>query len=167
MAAGDLTQRCDWHGGGLLVQLQLALNQPNVNLQSIVGDAREEAEQIEIAIGEIAAGNHDMSNRTDSQASSLQETAASMDQITSTVRANAQSARRAAQLADSAAEVTHTGLKTWNARETMHTRGRCERVRACRPGHARQRRRGEPGLHLRARDRPSIKRAAGGYFGLC
>ena len=121
MAAGDLTQRCDSHGSGLIGQLQLALNQLNVNLQSIVGDAREEVEQLEIAIGEIAAGNHDMSTRTESQASSLQETAASMDQITSTVRANAESAQRATQLADSAAEVTHNGLKTVErVSDTMH-----------------------------------------------
>jgi aerotaxis receptor len=121
MAAGDLTQRCDSHGRGLVGQLQLALNQLNVNLQSIVGDAREEVEQIEIAIGEIAAGNHDMSNRTESQASSLQETAASMDQITGTVRANAESAQRAAQLADSATEVTQNGLKTVErVSDTMH-----------------------------------------------
>lgn len=121
MAAGDLTQRCDTHGAGLVGQLQLALNQLNVNLQSVVGDARREVEQMEVAISEIAAGNQDMSNRTESQASSLQETAASMDQITSTVRANAESAQRAARLADSAAEVTGTGLKTVErVSETMH-----------------------------------------------
>lgn len=121
MAAGDLTQRCDVHGSGPVGQLQLALNQLNVNLQAIVGDARVEAEQIEIAIAEIACGNQNMSDRTESQASSLQQAAASMDEITGTVRANAESAQRAATLADNTAQVTDVGLKTVaRVSDTMH-----------------------------------------------
>ena len=121
MAAGDLTQRCDVHGSGPVGQLQLALNQLNVNLQAIVGDARVEAEQIEIAIAEIACGNQNMSDRTESQASSLQQAAASMDEITGTVRASAESAQRAATLADNTAQVTNVGLKTVaRVSDTMH-----------------------------------------------
>ncbi|MBX3621987.1 MAG: PAS domain-containing protein [Rhizobacter sp.] len=121
MAAGDLTQRCDVKGSGPVADLQASLNQLNVNLQSIVGDARGEAEQIEVAITEIASGNEDMSGRTESQAASLQQAAASMDQITGTVRANAESAQRAAGLAADAAQVTDVGLKTVErVSNTMH-----------------------------------------------
>ncbi len=57
------------------------------------------------AAKEIAAGNLDLSSRTESQASSLQETAAAMEQINSTVRNSADSATQGAALAKDAADV--------------------------------------------------------------
>jgi aerotaxis receptor len=106
MAAGDLCQKIEAQGSGVVGELQAALAQLNVNLRSIVGDARCEVEQMERSIAEIADGNHDMSSRTESQASSLQQTAASMEQITGTVRNSADSAQRASTLADGATQVT-------------------------------------------------------------
>jgi aerotaxis receptor len=109
MAAGDLTQRLDRGGNGVVAELSAALNQLNVNLQSIVRDARNGVENMSAATQEIAAGNDDLSSRTESQASSLQQTAASMDEITGTVRQTADSAAQAAQLADQADTVTRRG----------------------------------------------------------
>ena len=51
---------------------------------------------------QIAQGNTDLSARTESQASALEETAASMEQLNATVRQNADSAQQASQLAASA-----------------------------------------------------------------
>ncbi|WP_442975327.1 HAMP domain-containing protein, partial [Salmonella enterica] len=92
MAAGDLTQTIDVDRHDLIGQLTKGLNQLNVNLQSIVRDARNEVEQMRVVTGEIASGNQDLSGRTESQASSLQQTAASMEEITGTVRQSADSA---------------------------------------------------------------------------
>ena len=47
---------------------------------------------------EIAQGNQDLSARTESQASNLQQTAASLEEITGTVRSTADSARRATEV---------------------------------------------------------------------
>jgi aerotaxis receptor len=110
MAAGDLSAIAPEGGHGAVAELQLALAQLQVNLQSIVGDARQEAEHLEGAIAEIAAGNLDMSSRTESQSASLEQTAASMDQITGTVRLTAESAQQAAALAVEASSVTDAGL---------------------------------------------------------
>ena len=106
MASGDLTQTMAVHGSGLPAQLAKALNQLNVNLQSIVGDARREVEQMRDATHEIASGNADLSARTESQASSLEETASSMEEITGTVRQSSDSARLASARAAEANVLT-------------------------------------------------------------
>ena len=89
--------------------LTRALAQLNVNLRSIVRDARNEVENMAHATQEIASGNQDLSSRTESQAANLQQTAASMEEITSTVRSSAGAAQTAAELAARAREVTASG----------------------------------------------------------
>ena len=106
IAAGDLSQRLELQRRDAVGQLAQALNQMTVNVRAIVRDARHEVERMHQATAEIAAGNHDLSARTESQAASLQETAASMEQITGNVRASADAAATAARLATEATTVT-------------------------------------------------------------
>jgi len=105
MSAGDLSQTLQADRPDEVGQLARGLTQLNVNLQAIVGDVRREVEGITLASREIAKGNHDLGNRTESQASNLQQTAASMEQITGTIRQTADTAHAAAALAGEAAEV--------------------------------------------------------------
>lgn len=105
MAAGDLTQIFDTSRGDTAGQLQKALAQLNVNLLSIVRDARQESESMQAATQEIAQGNQNLSSRTETQASNLEQTAASMEQITGTVKQTADSASQAAVLATQATQV--------------------------------------------------------------
>src|SRR3546814_19716774 len=77
----------------------------NESLAGTVSSVRRGTETITVASGEIASGNADLSNRTESQASSLEETASSMEELTSTVRQNADNARQANQLVITASEV--------------------------------------------------------------
>lgn len=114
MAAGDLTQRIDVRRHDLIGHFAQAMNQLNVNLMSIVRDARREVERIQAAAAEIAAGSQDLSARTESQASSLQETASSMEQITGTVRNSAHSAAQAAELSIEAGRVTERSSQAVN-----------------------------------------------------
>lgn len=76
MAAGDLTQKITVSRDDTVGHLQKALSQLNVNLLSIVRDARLEAEHMQVSTQEIAQGNQDLSARTESQASNLEQTAA-------------------------------------------------------------------------------------------
>lgn len=70
---------------------------------------------------EIAAGNTDLSSRTEQQASALEETAASMEQLTATVKQNADNARQASQLARSASDTAqHGGKVVDGVVKTMH-----------------------------------------------
>jgi aerotaxis receptor len=114
MAAGDLTQVIEARGEGAIATLRRALAQLNVNLRSIVRDARNEVERMREATREIAEGNQNLSARTESQAASLQETASSMEEITSTVRNSAHSAAQAAELSGRARDVTSRGSQAMN-----------------------------------------------------
>ena len=105
MAAGDLTQKIEVRRHDTVGHLQKALAQLNVNLLSIVRDARQGSESMQLSTREIAEGNQDLSARTESQASNLEETAASMEEITGTVKHTTESARQATELAGQATSV--------------------------------------------------------------
>jgi methyl-accepting chemotaxis protein len=79
------------------------------NLAATLNEVKESAAVIAVASHEIARGNVDLSNRTESQASSLEETASSMEQLTSTVQQNADNARQANQLVLSASDYATKG----------------------------------------------------------
>ncbi|GGY51411.1 methyl-accepting chemotaxis protein [Pseudoduganella albidiflava] len=109
MAGGDLTASFDAARDDEAGELLAALRQMSINLRSIIGDVRSNFEQIEQATSEIATGNMDLSGRTESQASSLQETAASMEQLNSTVRQSATNVADADRLAERASEMAGQG----------------------------------------------------------
>ncbi|MFM2066855.1 MAG: hypothetical protein RLZZ584_1764 [Pseudomonadota bacterium] len=99
LAAGDLAHPVAVGAPGRLGLLQLALRQMAMNVRTVVQDSRVEMDNVRGAVMEISAGNHDLSQRTESQAGSLQQTAASMEQITGTVAEAAVAAVRGATLA--------------------------------------------------------------------
>ncbi len=109
MAAGDLSARIRGPIHGEFGELFKALNQLNVNLQAVVADVRHEVEGVQVASGEIAAGNQDLSSRTESQASSLEQTAASVEELSSTVQQSANSSREASALSQRSARVAREG----------------------------------------------------------
>ncbi len=109
IAEGDLSTPVDSSRSDELGRLLAAVAGMQDRLRTLVGDIRQSAESISTASTEIASGNHDLSHRTEQQAASLQKTASSMEQLTGTVRHNADSARQADQLASSASEIAARG----------------------------------------------------------
>ncbi len=109
VAHGDLTSTIDIRSTDETGQLLQALSSMNASLAGIVTKVRGGTHSIATASGQIAAGNIDLSARTEAQASSLEETAASMEELTSTVSQNAGNARMANQLALSASAVAVRG----------------------------------------------------------
>lgn len=99
MAGGDLTQQDDTDRTDEMGQLLRSLRQLRVNLHSIVGDVRDNFLQISTVTREIAAGNMDLSQRTDAQALALQKTASSMGQLAVTVQQNSGHAGQASEMA--------------------------------------------------------------------
>ncbi|MBB3281056.1 aerotaxis receptor [Mitsuaria sp. BK037] len=79
--------------------LDRALTQLRVNLRALVSDTQHELGQMRAVSDAIAQGNHDLARRTEAQASSLEQTAASMRQITDEVRGNRDAAHRAREVA--------------------------------------------------------------------
>jgi methyl-accepting chemotaxis protein len=91
--------------GSLLVEMKEMRN----SLVGIVEQVRRGTETIGTASREIAAGNIDLSSRTELQASSLEKTASAMEELTSTVKQNADNARAANALAATASNVALKG----------------------------------------------------------
>ncbi|MET3131198.1 aerotaxis receptor [Oxalobacteraceae bacterium GrIS 1.11] len=109
MAGGDLSSEIHTDRKDETGQLLRSLRQLRVNLHSIVGDVRKNFTHIDVATQEIAAGNLDLSGRTESQASALEETASSMEELASTVEQNSGNAARANDMAAAATEVAARG----------------------------------------------------------
>jgi len=86
-----------------------ALELGGLNVRTVVASTSEKVQSLRGAIAEVAAGNLDLSQRTESQASSLQQAAASMEEINSTVKQSADSVARASELAQEASEIAHSG----------------------------------------------------------
>lgn len=104
IARGDLTStltstRRD--EPGLLMQ---AVSTMNSNLKNIINDVRDGVDSVARSSSEIAAGNMDLSARTEQQSAAVVETAASMEELTSTVALNAENANHARLLADEASQ---------------------------------------------------------------
>jgi methyl-accepting chemotaxis protein len=111
IAAGDLTARMHGQFHGVFAQMRDDADTTVTQLTDIVGRIQQATDSINLAAGEIASGNSDLSRRTEQQAASLEETAASMEELTSTVRQNADHAVQANQLAAGAANVAEQGGK--------------------------------------------------------
>lgn len=107
MAAGDLSSSVEVTASGEAAELQLALAQLNVTVRTIVRDVKDEVTQLMGGTQEIAAGNLDLSSRTEAQASNLEQTAASMEEINGTIRQTAQVSDEGAQLAKETAQLAH------------------------------------------------------------
>ena len=108
IAAGNLAVAIDTSSRGPN-SLIANMGRMQEHLLSTVGRIRDGSESITSAAREIAAGNTDLSARTEEQAVSLEETAASMAELTQTVRQNADNARNANTLASAAADMADTG----------------------------------------------------------
>jgi methyl-accepting chemotaxis protein len=101
IAAGDLQPHADERRAderSVLGKLQAMATE----LAEIVGSIRRVSQDVGDASAQIAQGNDDLSRRTQTQAAALEETAASMEEMTSSVKHNADNASQADQLARSA-----------------------------------------------------------------
>ena len=109
IAGGDLTKRVFVDSTNEIGVLYQAMNRMQESLIRIVGTVRQGVEEINVGAHEIYQGNTDLSNRTEQQAAALQETAASMEQLDSTVHQNADHAREADRVVKGAADVAQRG----------------------------------------------------------
>jgi methyl-accepting chemotaxis protein len=107
IASGDLAGEISTHGGH--GSLLASLKEMQTRLIEMIREVRTGAENVDIGANEIAAGNLDLSQRTEEQAAALVQTASSMDLMTANVRTNAEDAQYAATLAGQAAEIATRG----------------------------------------------------------
>jgi methyl-accepting chemotaxis protein len=109
VARGDLTHRINASGADEIGTLLAALNDMSVQLSSLITDVFRSAEAVNVTAAEFAQSNEELSHRTQQQAASLEETAASMEEITSIGKNNSDNAGNADKLAREAQELAETG----------------------------------------------------------
>jgi methyl-accepting chemotaxis protein len=109
VAQGDLSVELAVRSDDEMGALMRALQHMTRSLSDIVVEVRTAAHAMAGAAREVADGNLELSSRTEQQAASLQQTAASMNELTAAVQLNAEHALQASGLANGAAEVTANG----------------------------------------------------------
>ncbi|MDQ1817482.1 methyl-accepting chemotaxis protein [Massilia sp. CCM 9210] len=108
IAQGELQHAVDVQAA-VPSSLVFAIKAMRDSLSGIVSTVRMGTESMALASSEIAAGNIDLSSRTEHQASALAEVAASMAQLVSSVERNSEYAASASKLVQAASEVSVRG----------------------------------------------------------
>ena len=106
---GDLTEKIDEEYLGTFDELKNDANKTIDKLTDVVSRIKESSGLVNSGSSEISQGNLNLSNRTEAQASSLEQTSASMTEMTSTVQNNAENAKQAKVLANNSREQAENG----------------------------------------------------------
>ncbi|HET9652246.1 MAG TPA: methyl-accepting chemotaxis protein, partial [Usitatibacter sp.] len=110
VAGGDLSQsRAGARRDGQAGRLLHALERMGGNLRDIVLGVRSGVQAIEEAARQLALANQDLSQRTARQAAALEETAASMEELTTAVGENCEHSRHASGKAIDARDAAAQG----------------------------------------------------------
>lgn len=124
-AKGDLTISIDGNYQGLFAQLKNDANVTVTKLSKIIGEIRQSSSSIDTAASEMATGNADLSQRTENQASSLEKTPASVEEISATIKQSADSSVEASKLVKITQIAANEGgaivKKTIDAMEDINT----------------------------------------------
>ncbi len=108
MAKGDLRSQIivsEANNGSLV----WAIRKMQEMMIRTTSEIKQAVDNVSTGSHQIATGNLDLSQRTEEQAIALQQTAASMAQLTTTIKQNAESAREANSLSESASDVAQKG----------------------------------------------------------
>ena len=120
MAEGDLSGHIDTQFTGQYEDLRQAFNSSLERLQGIVTSLKAASRQLKTATGEILSGANDLAERTTRQAATIEETTASIEQLSGAVMDNARRAADANVKAQAvAADAGHGGRVMRQANEAM------------------------------------------------
>jgi len=108
VARGDLNNTIPVRSGDTH-SIFYALHTMQTQLKRIVDNISEASHSVHGGTSEISAGNLDLASRTEEQAAAIVETAASMEEISVTVKNNADNAHKATTLTDRAASLAGHG----------------------------------------------------------
>jgi len=121
IAEGDLTETLAIPPGrSEFTQIFGEVGRMQAALRELVGQAHGSTESIGVASAEVAAGNADLSQRTEQAAAKLQATARAMEELTNAVAKTAEASATAQELASDAADfAARSGAAMKNVVETM------------------------------------------------
>ncbi|RPD97829.1 transcription factor [Candidatus Pantoea deserta] len=119
IAAGDLSREPQESGRNCVGQLIPLVRLMQQSLLTTVESVHSNTRVLRQEAADIAAGNSDLSDRTTRQAAALEQTAASMEELTATVKNNALSAREGRELAEATAQTTQQGEQLVHSVSTL------------------------------------------------
>ncbi|MCI4664587.1 MAG: methyl-accepting chemotaxis protein [Neomegalonema sp.] len=125
LAQGNLTATMQGDFRGAFAELQSSLNAAMAQLDELVGDIVNGVALTERATDGIQHNAEELARRSENQASSIQETAATMEEMTATIRSNAENASTAREVAQQAATRARVGGEV-----VGETRGAIDRIEA-------------------------------------
>lgn len=111
MSTGDMTHRVEGNYEGDLGNMKNAINMSLENLSAVLGEVKDSTDQIGEDMLRLSQGNAQISNRIREQARSLENTASTMEEITASVRNNADNADQANGLSLEANKTTQRGAQ--------------------------------------------------------
>ena len=111
LAEGDMTVEVKVVGKSEISKLQHSILTMTEKLRSVLSKVNVGANSVSGSADEISEGNLSLSSRTEEQAASLEETSASMAQVTERVEHNSQAAVQAVSLANTATSKAEEGLE--------------------------------------------------------
>lgn len=109
IGSGELFHEFETGARNEIGQMLESLKNMKMSLSEIITSVRNTSEEIRTDASEIDNSNHNLASRTEEQASALQQTAASMEEIKTTVSNNAENARQANVLSHQARTAADNG----------------------------------------------------------
>ena len=106
---GNLTEKITNDYEGSFDELKAGANATVDKLTEVVGNIQGVSSVVRSGASEISQGNLNLSRRTEDQATKLEQTASAMEEMTGTVKSNADSAEQADKLAKSARSQAEQG----------------------------------------------------------
>jgi methyl-accepting chemotaxis protein len=122
LTAGKLHVEIDDFGRNCAGQLIPYIRSMQNSLRDTVSAIQETSSSLYVSTGRIREGNEKLSARTDQQAAAIQETSASMEELTSTVKNNAENVQQARALSEETQNMAKKGGElTGDVVETMES----------------------------------------------
>ncbi len=109
LANGNLTTEITHNYQGTFGELKTFMNMTTDSLEKLINNIKHSTKTINTAAKEISQANFSLAKRTDQEAAFLEETSASIEELTITVKRNAKNAVQANELAKTASEVALKG----------------------------------------------------------
>ena len=110
-AAGDLSVQIQLKGSDEVASLATSMRNMVNNLSKMVASVRSNSALVAHAGHSLAKGNREMSERTEKQAANLEQTSASVIELSTTVEANAQTTKTTSAQAVEVRSLADTGVQ--------------------------------------------------------
>lgn len=114
LSDGDLTRRMTGDQDGSFKTLADNINKMGESLANLISQITASSESVGVATAEILQGANDLAQRTEDQAAVVEKTSVAMEELSTTVRQNAESANRANELTASARSSADEGAIVMN-----------------------------------------------------